>query len=101
VDGDFRLQLPYKVQPYIFSGVGWQRMALDNHTSTELSSTYNTHDDQITVPAGAGLAGYLGKHATLDLRGTYRYVGSNDMTIMTGPGALHQWIAQARIGYQF
>jgi hypothetical protein len=102
LDGTFRLQLPFRVQPYIFSGVGYQRMTLDNpHSDPAISARYATGDNQVTVPAGGGVAGYLGKHATIDLRGTYRYIGSNNMTIMSPEGGLNQWIAQARVGYVF
>jgi hypothetical protein len=101
-DGDFRLQLPYRVQPYIFSGVGYNHMDLNATNGSVLPPQMNNHDDQVTVPSGGGLAAYLGKnsHATLDLRGTYRYIPDSQLTIHNA-GALHQWVAQARIGYAF
>jgi hypothetical protein len=101
IDGTFRLQLPFKAQPYIFSGVGWQRMTLDNaFADGNVSARYTTRDDQLVVPAGGGFAGYIGRHLTLDARGTYKYVTNNDITIMSDR-ALHQWVAQARVGYVF
>jgi opacity protein-like surface antigen len=98
IDGDLRLQLPTRVQPYIFSGVGYNHMSVTNKQSViggQLS------DNQVTVPAGAGLTGYLGRHVTLDLRGTYRYIPDNDVTIMSTNRALHQWVAQAHVGWAF
>ncbi|HXU74844.1 MAG TPA: hypothetical protein VN947_36365 [Polyangia bacterium] len=100
LDGDFRVQLPYAVQPYIFSGVGYNHMAITRTDSVTLAGPVNNSDDQLTVPAGGGLAGYIGKHTTLDLRGTYRYIPDNGITIMNSR-ALHQWVAQAHVGYVF
>jgi hypothetical protein len=102
-DGNFRLQLPYRFQPYIFSGVGYNHMSVDNPTgNATVNAQVRATDDQVTIPAGGGFAAYLGrnKHATLDLRGTYRYIPTNDITIMNTDN-LHQWTAQARIGYTF
>jgi hypothetical protein len=103
LDGDFRLQLPYRFQPYIFSGVGYNHMTLDNTSGNQtVAGTVRTVDDQVTIPAGAGFAAYLGRnrHATLDLRGTYRYIPDNGITVMQ-TDSLHQWTAQARVGYTF
>jgi opacity protein-like surface antigen len=101
LDTDLRLQLPWKVQPYVFGGVGYNHMALNNFNgSTEITSQFIKGDDnQFTVPAGGGLTGYVG-HLTLDLRGTYRYTPDNDITIINSH-AIHQWYAQARVGYTF
>ena len=54
----------------------------------------------MTVPAGAGLTGYIGHHATVDVRGTYRFIPDNGLTEMSTRN-LHQWIAQAHVGYVF
>ena len=99
LDSDFRLQLPTRVQPYIFGGVGYNHMSLNNAVVT---ATQSTSDNQVTVPAGGGMSAYLGSHATLDLRGTYRFIGSNDLTTTGGAtNDTHQWLAQARLGYTF
>jgi hypothetical protein len=101
LDGDFRLQLPTMVQPYIFSGVGYNHMAVNRQGSAEIASQFaQTTDNQVTIPAGGGVTGYVGKHMTVDLRGTYRLMPDNDITIMN-THALHQWYAQARVGYTF
>jgi hypothetical protein len=99
-DTDFRLQLPTYVQPYIFAGVGYNHMSVHTDGNPTLASLRSTGDDQVTIPAGAGLTGYLGKHATLDLRGTYKLIPDNEVTAFN-TSALHQWVAQARVGYTF
>jgi hypothetical protein len=96
LDGDLRLQVPTRVEPYIFGGVGY------NHMSTFNRATIgSTGDDQLTVPAGAGLTGYIGRHATVDLRGTYRFTPDNSTLFVAPTSDLHQWVAQARVGYMF
>jgi opacity protein-like surface antigen len=103
VDGDLRLQIPTVVEPYIFGGVGYNHMTATQSgglTDTGRAGPINSSDDQVTVPAGAGLSGYLGKHTTLDLRGTYRYIPDNGLTVMS-TSSLHQWVAQAHVGYVF
>jgi len=100
VDGDLRLQLPFTVQPYIFGGVGYNHMETVQNGQTSFAGPLNQTDDQVTVPAGAGLSGYVGKHVSLDARGTYRFIPDNDITIMSTRN-LHQWMAQANVGYVF
>jgi hypothetical protein len=96
LDGDLRLQIPTVVEPYVFGGVGYNHMALQNTPTIQGP----TSDDQLTVPAGGGVTAYLGRHATVDLRGTYRYTPDNNIAVMN-QGNLHQWVAQAHLGYQF
>jgi opacity protein-like surface antigen len=99
IDSDLRLQLPFRVQPYIFGGVGWNYMTLNNST---ISATQKTTDNQVTVPAGAGFSAYLTRHLDFDLRGTYRYIGANELQTPGGGSTVsHQWLAQARLGYAF
>lgn len=100
VDGDLRLQLPTMVQPYVFGGVGYNHMAVTQTGAVSSAGPLSDSDNQVTVPAGAGLTGYLGKHATLDVRGTYRLIPDNNITMMS-TGAMHQWMAQANFGYVF
>ena len=66
-----------------------------------LAGPLQNTDDQVTVPAGAGLSGYIGKHTTLDVRGTYRFIPDNGLTEMSPTRNLHQWVAQAHVGYVF
>lgn len=100
VDGDLRLQLPTRVQPYVFGGVGYNHVSLESNGNPTLNATFSQSDDQLTVPAGGGLTGYIGKHATVDVRGTYRFIPDNGLTLMSNRH-LHQWLAQANIGYAF
>jgi hypothetical protein len=100
VDGDLRLQLPLVVEPYIFGGVGYNHMETVQNGQTSFAGPLNQTDDQVTVPAGAGLSGYVGKHMQLDARGTYRFIPDNGLTVMSNRN-LHQWMAQANIGYVF
>jgi hypothetical protein len=105
LDGTLRVQLPYRFQPYIFAGVGWNFMHVDNgNANPNVTSQFNSEsNNQVTIPAGGGFAGYIG-HVTLDLRGTYRLIPDNDITITAvndNHVALHQWYAQARVGYAF
>jgi opacity protein-like surface antigen len=99
VDGDVRFQLPTRVQPYVFGGVGYNHMEVRNN-GTAVAGNYVGKDDQVTVPAGAGLTTYLGRHLTLDARGTYRFIPDNGITVMSDHH-LHQWLAQAHVGYAF
>lgn len=100
VDGDLRFQLPTVVQPYVFGGVGYNHMSVTQTSAPSNAGPLSGEDNQVTVPAGAGLTGYIGKHATVDLRGTYRFIPDNGLTEMSTRN-LHQWIAQAHVGYVF
>jgi opacity protein-like surface antigen len=100
LDGALRLQLPTRVQPYIFGGIGYNHMSVNREGNAVTANSFNHSDEQFTVPAGGGVSAYLGRHATLDVRGTYRMLGNNDITV-SDSHALHQWTAQARIGYAF
>jgi hypothetical protein len=101
LDTSLRLQLPTRVQPYIFAGVGWNHMTLDNgDANPQVTRQFRQKDDQFVVPAGAGLTGYVGRHLSLDVRGTYRLIPNQEIVIGSDR-ALHQWMAQARVGYVF
>ena len=100
VDGDLRLQLPTVVQPYVFGGVGYNHMSVTQTNAVSNAGPLASDDDQVTVPAGAGLTGYIGRHATVDVRGTYRFIPDNGLTEMS-TRHLHQWVAQAHVGYNF
>lgn len=101
LDGDLRIQLPTRVQPYIFAGLGWNHMSIDNgNANPSITGVLHESDEQLTVPAGGGVSAYIGHHATVDLRGTYRLVTNNDISVMNDR-SLHQWVAQARLGYAF
>lgn len=106
-DADLRINiLPFRVQPYVFGGVGYAHLHVDNaNANPEITSRLHEDVDQFTVPAGGGVAAYLGKHATIDLRGTYRLMPDNRLTMSPTGGltgdSIHQWTASARLGYAF
>ncbi len=100
IDGDLKLQLPTVVAPYIFGGVGYNHMALVRTASESFAGPLNEDDNQVTVPSGAGVSAILGMHATIYLRGTYRLIPDNGITVMTNDH-IHQWVAQANVGYVF
>jgi len=100
IDGTLRLQLPFRFQPYIFGGVGWNHMSINNADNPQVTRVFRTSDDQVVIPAGAGFTGYVTRHATVDLRGTYRLMPNQDIVI-NSDRAIHQWMAQARLGYTF
>jgi hypothetical protein len=99
IDTDLRIQLPTVVEPYVFGGVGYNHMSV-TPTGPVSNGALAGDDNQVTVPAGAGLTGYIGHHATLDVRGTYRFIPDNGLTEMS-THHLHQWVAQAHVGYAF
>jgi hypothetical protein len=98
-DGDFRLQLPWRLQPYIFSGVGYNHMSTTTGNNPTLV-LLQTEDNQVVIPAGGGVSVYFLRHATLDIRGTYRFIPDNEVSAMPNH-SLNQWLAQARVGYTF
>jgi opacity protein-like surface antigen len=100
IDSDLRFQLPTVVQPYVFGGVGYNHRSVTQTGAASNAGPLSDEDNQVTVPAGAGLTGYIGRHATVDLRGTYRFIPDNGLTEMSTRN-LHQWIAQAHVGYVF
>lgn len=103
LDGDLRINfLPWRVEPYAFGGVGYNHMHLDDaHGDPMLVNTYNHDDDQLVTPVGGGVSGYLGRHATLDARFTYRPLLNTDINRQNPGERLDQWNVLARLGYEF
>jgi hypothetical protein len=106
-DATLRVNLtPFRYQPYVFGGVGYNHVHV-TEDSAEIRSMLRPDDDQFTVPAGGGMAFYLGRRqkAMIDLRGTYRFLDSTSLYVNHAVDQqgehLHQWAAQARLGYQF
>jgi hypothetical protein len=83
----------------VFGGVGYNHIEVRNN-GTGVAGNFAGTDDQLTVPAGGGVTGYVGRHISLDLRGTYRFIPDNGITF-TNSNHLHQWFAQAHVGYVF
>jgi hypothetical protein len=102
VDGDFRLNLlPFRIQPYIFGGLGYNHASMNNlQDSPAMAQRFRSSDDQLLVPAGAGLAFYVWNHATFDTRFTYRAVFLDELD-RTADTRLDQWVVNGRLGYAF
>jgi hypothetical protein len=105
LDSDLRVNLlPFRVQPYVFGGVGWNHMDVFNRSADPVvGAQFRGADNQLSVPAGAGLAGYFGRHATLDARFTYRAIFGNQIDLdLSDEGArADQYQVAARFGYVF
>lgn len=99
VQGDLRLNgTRYSVlQPYIFGGVAWRHYTLSEGQSAfaDLSNT----DNVLEVPAGLGLAVYVGP-VIIDARGEYRFAfGGNSNE--NGNPSLDRWGASGNLGFEF
>jgi len=103
VDGDLRLNLlPFRVQPYVFGGVGYNRATINNlNDSPAMAQRFNSADDQLLVPAGGGLAVYPFAHAMLDARFTYRAIFADNLDRANPDERLDQWAVTGRLGYGF
>jgi hypothetical protein len=102
VDSALRLNLlPYRVQPYIFTGIGYNRANVHNlDQNPAMAQRFNRTDDQALVPAGAGLALHLFKHASFDSRFTYRAILKEDLDRLRD-ARMDQWQVSGRFGYTF
>jgi hypothetical protein len=103
VDGALRINLvPWRVEPYIFGGVGYNRVDVHNRDQDPaMAARFKPNDDQLMVPAGGGLAGYVGRHLTLDARFTYRAMFKDDMLINDTTSRQDSYTLAARAGYAF
>jgi hypothetical protein len=97
IAGDIRFNLgAYRVQPFVFGGVGYEWMRSYNTVS---ATAYNP-GDQTIVPFGGGIAAYVGHlhEWTVDARGTYN-IGTRANII--GAVRPDQWFATGNLGYVF
>jgi hypothetical protein len=104
VDGVVRINLiPYRVQPYIFGGVGYNHVRVYNRDQDpEMAARFKASDDQVMIPVGGGLAGYFGQHATVDARFTYRAMFHDELMIDAPANARSDsYTIAARAGYAF
>ncbi len=90
-------------QPYIVGGASWVRYDVVNASFN--TSDVRSSDDVFAIPAGAGVAKYLGDSGlVLDARFTYRF-NFNDDLIRSTPGnanaGLDNWMATLKLGYAF
>jgi hypothetical protein len=102
-DSDLRINfLPWRVQPYIFGGVGYNYMNVGNRNDDRVaSSAFGFKDNQLVVPTGAGLSAYLGKYGLVDVRFTYRALFFNDIFLAAPDARLDQWTVSGRLGVAF
>jgi hypothetical protein len=102
-DGDLRLNLlPFRVQPYIFGGLGYNHASVKNlGDSPAMAARFNGTDEQFLVPAGGGLALHLFRHGTIDTRVTYRSIFKSDLDRQNPDARLDQWVVNAHLGYAF
>jgi hypothetical protein len=103
-DTDFRLNFTprrWVVQPYAFTGVGYNHMSILNADNQPTTLTGDA--SQFMMPTGGGISTYIGHHATIDVRGTYRYIPSSNLAVMSESGneSIHNWSANAVVGYVF
>jgi hypothetical protein len=103
VDGDLRLNfLPFRIQPYGFVGVGYNRASVNNlQDNPAMAAQFHSGDNQVLVPAGGGLAFYPWRHTTFDVRYTYRAIFDDNLLVNNPDARLDQWVVNGRLGYIF
>ncbi len=89
-----------RVQPYVTAGVGWANLHRNfvtpsGNTADSLSHVTNSVD----LPFAGGIAGYIGKHGVVDMRGGYDLITNKSFTD-TGARP-DMWSAELRLGYAF
>jgi hypothetical protein len=102
-DGDLRINLlPFRFQPYIFGGVGYNHASMNNLSdSPAMAQRFHSSDEQLLVPAGAGLSLYPWHHTTFDARFTYRAIFDDHLDRTNPDARLDQWAVAGRFGYTF
>jgi len=103
VDGDLRLNLlPFRVQPYVFGGLGYNHASMKNlEDNPAMAARFMTSDDQLMVPAGAGLALHLFPHGIIDARFTYRAIFMSAIDRAHPDARLDQCVVHAHMGVAF
>lgn len=86
----------YYVQPFVFGGAAWRHYDLTD-VNINLSDVRDS-DDVFELPAGAGLAGYIGGFMA-DIRGEYRWAWGADL-LLTDENA-DRWAVNASLGVEF
>jgi hypothetical protein len=105
VEGALRFNiLPhYKINPYIFAGIGYQRYDLRSPNFAQSDSGMQDSSDFAEFPMGTGISYRDRTGFTADVRGTFRAAAnSNLLTDTNGTKAdMHTWEASAALGYEF
>jgi hypothetical protein len=91
-----------RVQPYGFGGIGYMHWTLHNRDLDPVAAAaFNDSDNQLLVPVGAGLTGYIGHHFVLDGRFTYRFLFDQDLFVNTRETRTDQWSVHVNAGWAF
>jgi hypothetical protein len=103
LDSDLRINLlSSRVQPYVFGGLGYNHMIVSNRQDDPtLGQRFRDSDDQLSVPSGAGLSGYFGRHTAVDVRFTYRAIFESNIDMTHPNGRADQYQVAGRLGYAF
>jgi len=109
VEGNLRLNAPIRsgsslFEPYVYGGVGYQNVSISNYSSNSaaLSSTFQSSDDVMTIPAGGGFA-YAYKAFIADVRGGWTATFRNDLLTndLNQSGRLNHWNFGGQAGFMF
>jgi len=109
VEGNLRLNAPIRsgaslFEPYVYGGVGYQNVSISNYSSNSaaLSSTFQSGDDVMTIPAGGGFA-YAYKAFIADVRGGWTATFYNDLLTndVNQSGRLNHWNFGGQAGFMF
>jgi opacity protein-like surface antigen len=103
VDGALRINfIPWRVEPYIFGGVGYNRVEVYNRfDNPSVGERFRSGDNQLLVPAGGGLSVYATRHLTVDGRFTYRAVFNDDLLVDDPSARTDSYTVAARAGWAF
>jgi hypothetical protein len=103
IDSTFRINLlPWRIEPFIFGGIGYNHTdIIDADDNPRMASVLARKDDTLLVPAGGGLAVYMGRHATVDARFTYRAMFYQKLFLLNPDERTDQWSVLGRLGYGF
>ncbi len=103
VDGSLRINfIPWRVEPYIFGGVGYNRVDVYNRfDNPSVGARFHSGDNQLLVPAGGGLSVYATRHLTFDGRFTYRAVFNDELLIDDRNARMDSYTVAARAGWAF
>lgn len=103
LEGGLRLGIPiapghWFLSPYVYGGVGWNRLQVISGSELRSLSTPN---DLLSVPAGLGML--IGHHGvTFDVRSTYRWTFFNDLPVSSaGRAKADLWSVDFLLGYEF
>lgn len=100
--------LPHMMwNPYVFGGVGWARLDVTGAAFSRSDAGINDQDNEVIYPIGAGIGWRSAGGIIVDVRGTYRFAGDDNM-IVVNPGqvephyaSMDWWEASAAAGFEF